>query len=132
MIRKFTMFAMLAFVLVGGAVAASAQSWVDLGTREVLDRADKDSWQVGKDKGEFKAIKLSVRERQVRFYSVEVKYENGRTEMFQVRNLINAGGQTRVLDLKGKDRFIDEVVIVYEASTARRGKRSHVTLWGLK
>lgn len=132
MIRKFTMFAMLAMIMVGGSIAASAQGWVDLGTREVLDRADKDSWQVGKGKGEFKAIKLSVRERQVRFYSVEVKYENGRTEFFEVRNLINAGGQTRVLDLKGNDRFIDEVVIVYEASTARRGRRSHVTLWGLK
>lgn len=132
MLRKFTMFAMLAFVLVGGAVAASAQGWTDLGTREVLDRADKDSWQVGKDKGEFKGIKFKVRDRQVRFYSVEVKYENGRTENFEVRNLINAGGQTRVLDLKGKERFIDEVVVRYEASTARRGKRSHVTLWGLK
>lgn len=131
MFKRIMLTAFAALIVVTGASAVSAQ-WVDLGTREVLDRADKDTWDVGKGKGEFRKIKLAVRDRQVRFYKVQVTYENGRSENFEIRNLINAGGQTRAIDLTGKDRFIDKVEVWYEASTVRRGRRSHVTLWGFK
>lgn len=132
MFKRIVLMAFAAFIVAAGATAASAQDWDDLGTREVLDRADHDTWGAGKGKGEFRKIKFAVRDRQVRFYRVEVKYENGRTETFQIRNLINAGGQTRALDLTGGERFIDKVEVWYEASTVRRGRRSHVTLWGLR
>lgn len=132
MFKRIVVSLFAAMIIVCGAAAVSAQEWVDLGTKEVLDRVDEDTWGVGKDKGEFRKIKLSVRDRQVRFYKVAVKYENGRTENFEIRNLINAGGQTRAIDLTGRDRFIDKVTIWYEASTVRRGRRSHVTLWGMK
>lgn len=131
MFKRMILTAFAALIVVTGASAVSAQ-WEDLGTREVLDRADKDTWGVGKGKGEFRKIKLAVRDRQVRFYKVQVTYENGRSENFEIRNLINAGGQTRAIDLTGKDRFIDKVEVWYEASTVRRGRRSHVTLWGFK
>lgn len=132
MFKRIVMFVFVAMVIAGGAAAASAQEWLDLGTKEVLDRVDQDTWGVGKGKGEFRKIKLAVRDRQVRFYKVEVKYENGRTENFEIRNLINAGGETRAIDLTGRDRFIDKVSVWYEASTVRRGRRSHVTLLGRK
>lgn len=132
MIKRLALIALTAFIIAAGSVAASAQGWVSLGTKEVKDRSEQDTWHVGKGKGEFRRIKLRVLDRAVRFYRLEVKYENGRVENFEVRNLIPAGGETRAIDLTGNERFIDKVDVWYEASTARRGRRSHVTLYGLK
>ena len=73
-----------------------------------------------------------MQQRAVRFYKLVVTYGNGAKEGFEIRNLIRAGGETRALDLNGKDRYIKRVDVWYEAYTARRGVRSQVTLYGLK
>ena len=131
MLRKLIVISSVLFVLSAGAVVASAQ-WVDLGTKEVKDRSEQDTWHVGKGKGDFRRIKIAVGDRAVRFYRVKVTFENGQTQEVELRNLIPAGGESRAIDLNGNERFIDKVDIWYEAYTARRGRRSHVTLWGIR
>jgi len=115
-----------------GAKAAAAQQWVDLGDREVKDRSEQDTWHVGKGKGEFNKLKLKVIDRPVRFYRARVTFENGRTQEIEIRNVIKAGGESRAIDLEGRDRFIDKVDIWYEAQTVRQGVRSHVVLFGIR
>lgn len=132
MIKRVMLMTLVAFLFAVGASAASAQSWVNLGEKEVQDRSEQDTWHIGKGKGEFRKLKIAVLERAVRFYRLEVKYDNGRVEKLEVKNLINAGGETRAIDLTGNERFIDKVDVWYEAATARRGKRSHVILYGMK
>jgi hypothetical protein len=132
MLKKQFRFACLMFVFSVGAASVSAQGWVDLGTKEVKDRSEKDSWHVGKGKGEFNKIKLFVGERPVRFYRVSVKFEDGQRQEIDLRKVIGAGSETRQIDLTGKNRYIDEVEIWYEADTRGRGRRSHVTLWGIR
>lgn len=132
MLRRFVVMSSLLFVLLAGAAAISAQNWVDLGSREVKDRSEQDTWHVGKGKGEFHRIKLAVLDRPVRFYRLKVTFENGQTQEVEIRNLIPAGGETRAIDLTGNSRFIDKVDIWYEAATVRRGRRSHVTLFGIR
>lgn len=129
--RRSLILSSVLFLLSLGAVSASAQ-WVDLGTKEVKDRGEQDTWHIGKSKGEFRRIKLAVLDRAVKFYRLRVTFDNGRTQEMQIANLIRAGGETRALDLNGRDRFIDKVDVWYEASTVRRGRRSHVTLWGIR
>jgi hypothetical protein len=131
MFKKLIILSSVLFVLSAGAVSASAQ-WVDLGTKEVKDRSEQDTWHVGKGKGEFRRIKIAVGDRAVRFYRLRVTFENGRTQEIELRNLIAAGGESRAIDLDGNARFIDKVDIWYEAFTPRRGRRSHVTLWGIR
>jgi hypothetical protein len=116
-------------MLTAGAAAVSAQ-WVDLGEKEVKDRSEQDTWHIGKGKGEFRKLKIAVLDRAVRFYRLEVKYDNGRTEKLEIRNVIPAGGESRAIDLAGNERFIDKVDVWYEAQTVRRGRRSHVKLYG--
>ncbi len=129
--RHFFIFSTILFVFAIGASATMAQ-WVDLGNREVKDRSEQDTWHVGKGKGEFHRIKLSVIDKPVRFYRLRVTFENGTTQEVEVRNVIRAGGETRAIDLTGNDRYIDKVDVWYEAQTVRRGRRSHVTLWGIR
>ena len=130
MFKKLFILSCVLFVIGTGAAAVSAQNWVDLGSREVKDRSEQDTWHIGKSKGEFNAIRITVQKRPVRFYRLKVTYDNGRSEEFQIANNIRAGGETRVLDLTGHDRYIDKVDVWYEANTARRGVRSQVTLYG--
>ncbi len=128
MVRRLFILTAVLFVFAVGAGTASAQ-WVDLGNREVKDRSEQDTWHVGKGKGEFNKLKISVIDKPVRFYRLRVTYENGKTQEIEVRNVIPAGGETRAIDLDGSDRFINKVDVWYEAQTIRRGRRSHVTLW---
>lgn len=112
-------------------MAVSAQGWENLGTREVKDRSEQDTWHLSND-GQFRKLKITVQYKPVRFYKLLVTYGNGEKQEFEIRNLIRAGGSTRVLDLDGKDRHIKKVDIWYEAATVKRGVRSQVTLYGLK
>ena len=132
MFKRLFVYSCVLVALTLGAAAATAQQWVDLGYREVKDRSEQDTWHVGKAKGEFNRLKLKVIDRPVRFYRARVTFDNGRTQEFEIRNVIKAGGESRAVDLDGRDRFIDKVDIWYEAQTVGKGKRSHVVLFGIR
>lgn len=132
MLRKVIILSSMFFVLTIGASAVSAQEWVNLGAKEVKDRSEQDTWHVGAGKGEFRRIKLTVQHRAVRFYRLEVKFENGEKQNIELRDIIRGGGETRAIELVGRDRRIDKVDVWYEAQTVRRGARSQVTLFGIR
>src|SRR5689334_14133245 len=132
MLKRFIVVTSVLFALTGGAAAVSAQEWVNLGTREVKDRAEQDTWHVGGSHGQFRKIKITVQYKPVRFYKLQVKFENGQTQDIELRNVIRAGGETRAIDLVGTDRKIDKVDVWYEAQTFKRGVRSQVTLYGIR
>jgi hypothetical protein len=131
MLKRLIILSSLLFVFAAGANIVFAQrGWENLGTKEVKDQSEQDTWRLGKDKGTFRSIKLVVISRPVRFYRLRVTYENGGTQEFQIAKLIKAGGETRALDLSGRDRYIDKVDVWYEAHTAGHGVRSSVSLLG--
>ncbi len=131
MLKKVVILSSLLLIFAASAITVSAQSWENLGSKEVKDRSEQDTWHLSGD-GEFRKLKITVEHRAVRFYKLLVTYGNGEKQEFEIRNLIRAGGETRALDLNGKDRHIKKVDIWYEAATVRRGVRSQVTLYGLK
>jgi hypothetical protein len=130
MIKRIVLVTLFAFLFSVGATAVSAQDWEDLGSKEVKDRSEQDTWRLT-TKGEFRKLKIAVEHRPVRFYRLRVTYGNGEKQEFKLRSLVRAGGETRAFDLRGKDRHIRKVDIWYEAATVRRGVRSQVTLWGM-
>jgi hypothetical protein len=132
MFRKLFVISSILFAFAFGAMAVSAQGWENLGSKEVKDRSEQDTWHIGGSKGQFRKIKITVQKKAVRFYRLEVKFENGQVQNIELRNVIPAGGSTRVIDLIGTDRRIDKVDVWYEAQTFRRGVRSQVTLYGMR
>jgi hypothetical protein len=123
-----TSFVMLLFVI--SATSASAQ-WENLGSKEVTDRAESDTFRLATE-GQFRSLRFRVTRAPVRFYRMEVTYGNGETDRIALRSLIRAGGSSRVIDLKGRDRFIRTVKFWYEAASLGRGRRATVTLFGRK
>lgn len=105
------------------------RNWELLGSQKVGFIADKDVIQVGRQDGDFSAIKLVVKDNEVEFKNVTVVYGNGARDDVAVRNRIRAGGETRAIDLKGGDRFIKRVELVYKSKPSFKGQAT-VELWG--
>ena len=123
-------FATIALALVcAGALTADAQAqrrgggnWVDLGCQQVsFIGKDRDSIRVGRREGRFKAIRLEARNNDVELLDVQVVYANGAPDDIQVRSRLRAGSRTRPLDLRGRDRAIDRIELVYRSRPSFRG-----------
>jgi hypothetical protein len=127
-LQRLPKLLLLTILISVGATVASAQ-WKRLGTKEVDYRADHDTINVSFLRGDFKAVKISVAQAPVEFQRVVLTYGNGRTEEIELRSRIRAGGESRVIDLQGRDRVIRKVDFWYESPRERR-KKAKVTLWG--
>jgi hypothetical protein len=113
---------LLALGLVVAALPATAEKWVFLGQRHVTDRIDRDSIEVTASEGTFDAIRIGVKRSAVRFVRVTVVYGAGTSDDLELKDVIPAGGHSRVLDLRGANRVIKRIDFVYEAkSLGRRG-----------
>lgn len=91
-----------------------AGNWDELGCQRVsLFGKDRDSIRVGRREGRFKAIRLHVRGADVEMLDLKVIYANGEPDDIRVRHFIRQGERTRPLDLRGWERAIDRVEMVY-------------------
>jgi hypothetical protein len=130
-------FATVAGVLATAALAGPADAqrrpergWELLGTKKVGFIADRDTVQVGRQEGRFRAIKLRVRNAPIHMTDLKVVYANGEPDDLPVRADIRAGGETRAIDLRGRDRAIREVQMIYRSRPTFRGLAT-VEVWGL-
>jgi hypothetical protein len=88
--------------------------WVELGCQQVsLFGKDRDTIRVGRREGRFKAIRLHVRGADVEMLDLRVIYTNGEPDDIPVRHIIRQGERTRPLDLRGWQRSIERVDMVY-------------------
>ena len=68
----------------------------------------------GRREGRFKAIRLHARGADVELRSVRVIYTNGQPDDLPTRHFLRQGGYTPPLDLRGWERAIDRVDMVYK------------------
>jgi len=108
------------------APAAHAQRdgrWVELGCKEVsFLGVDRDTIRVGRSEGRFKAIRLEARGNDVEMLDLKVVYANGEPDDIPVRSLIRQGTRTRPLDLRGRERAIRQIDMVYAKRLNFRGR----------
>ncbi len=118
--------------VLGGAVglARAGGRWEHLGSAHVRDRVDHDSIVVTAAKGDFEALKIKVHRRPVHFLDLKIHFGNGETQDVALRQVIPAGGETRAIDVVGRERVIRRVEFWYEAESRRRGQGARVELFG--
>lgn len=111
-----------------GLAASEAQAqrrgggWEQLGCRQVsFIGKDRDTISVGRREGRFKAIRLSASGNDVEMLDLRVIYANGEPDDIPVRSNIRAGSQTRPLDLRGRERAIQRIEMVYRSRPSFRG-----------
>jgi hypothetical protein len=105
----------LVLSMVSAVALARPGRWEYLGERTVTDRLDHDVIKVTALRGDFRAIKLAVQWRSVDFHKVVVHYGDGTLREVELREIIPAGGETRVIDLPGDERVIQKVSFWYDA-----------------
>ena len=103
---------------------------VHLGDAHVDGAVDRDTIRVGRSEGTYRAIQLRVSGGAIRFDRVIVRYGNGTQEELAIRDLIPAGGRTRIIDLPGDRRIIRNVDFWYAKASWRR--RPKVSLYGVR
>jgi hypothetical protein len=128
--KRSLVAAMAAAVLLVAVAAAQAADdpWKLLGTRKVTDRVERDMVDVGVRRGEFTAVQIRVEKVAVQFREVTIHFVNGKRQTVALRDVIPAGGQSRVIDLAGADRHIRAVELVYDSQSL--GRRGTVRVWG--
>ena len=119
-------------LLVSVTVLAPAQDgrWDYLGQANVDGARDHDNIVVTRARGIFRAIQIKVENSAIEFDHVIVHYGNGTAEPIQIRSVIPAGEQTRVIDLPGEHRVIRSVEFYYSRANFN-GRKPKVRLFGL-
>ncbi|CAN5432799.1 hypothetical protein BH11BAC1_BH11BAC1_02870 [soil metagenome] len=114
------------------AVMMSDKSgWHKIGETTADFKAEKDELVVlGKDA--FRSIKIKITDAPIHIADLEVYYESGDNESISLKSDFKAGGESRVIDLKGDTRAIKKVVFVYNTVANSKNDKAHVELYGLK
>jgi hypothetical protein len=94
---------------------ASAQEWRLLGSSTYEPQVQRSTINVGGDAGTFKALRLDVKRNDAEILDLKVVYGNGTGEDIQVRQTFKTGTSSRVIDLKGRDRIIKQIIVTYYA-----------------
>ena len=116
------MLVLAPLLLAASLVSQFVPSWLALGERGITSDVDRDTIAVAGSHGTFRAIKMSVRGSAVRFNRVVLRFENGAQRELQLDVRVPAGGETRIIHLKGEERELRNVEFWYEAaSVGRRG-----------
>jgi len=103
--------------MAGPPVGPGGGVWTELGCQQVnLFGADRDSIRVGRQEGRFKAIQLFARGAAVEMLDLKVIYADGPPDDLPVRSIIRSGERTRPLDLKGWERAITRIDMVYRTA----------------
>jgi len=108
---------------------AQRGQWEYLGDAHVDGAQDHDSIKVGKSAGTYRAIQLRISGGGINFERVIVRYGNGEKEEIPIRARIPDGGQTRVIELPGRRRFIRSLDLWYGKD--KWEGRPKVSLYGL-
>lgn len=118
----------------GGGFGQPAEDWVSLGEQRVGFQVDRDTIQVGRQEGRFRAIRLNVRDNDIFLVSMRIFYRNRETQELNIRQPIRANTQTTAIPLlpgrRDGYRSIEKVDFVYRSRPGFGGQAS-VELQGL-
>src|SRR5207342_2993221 len=92
---------------------AEKGTWQHIGTATVDFKTDRDVVVVtGADT--FRKLKFKVKDAKIEILDISVVFENEEHQDIQVRSVVERGGESRVIDLKGDTRHIKRVAFVYK------------------
>ena len=128
--RRSFLFGATSLVTTGFVPAeADAAIWRHLGTRKVGFFVDHDTIHVGGAAGRYDKIRFRVRGNAIWMYDLNVRYGNGSFDDIPTRFRVPQGGYSRVIDLRGGERYLRSVSFLYRRAVNGRGP-AYIELWG--
>ncbi len=104
-------------------------SWEKLGQRKVNYGLDRDEIFVTGREGRFTKVKLLVKRSGINMHRMVIHFANGTQQKVNLRQNIQAGSASRVIDINGNRRVIKKVVFFYDTKNFRN-RKGIVELWG--
>lgn len=128
--RRTLIVSLLAFQLavLGSIAPAIANDWERIAERSVRLTADRDIIPIGGRK-QYAYLKLKVKETGIEILNMTIRLSSGRTINPPLRQFIAKNGESRVIDIPGKDRVITSVTLVYKSRPGST-ERAIVQLYG--
>lgn len=112
--------------------AGGAGAWRIIGTVHADFGADHDVIIVKGPFDDFRKVKFKVTDAPLNLLKLVVTYDNGVPDNIDVRQNIQQGGESRVIDLRGAGkRSIRKIEFWYDTKGILRGK-ADVTVFGMK
>lgn len=127
--REILIILFFATYIMSSAFSPGAR-WELIGVKKIIKTFDRDVVSVTATEGTFNALKFKVKYRPVIIYDMKVHYGNGSVEDIKTRYHIEAGEESRIIDLRGRNRVITKVVFRYETKT-NTCRRAEIRLFGL-
>ena len=128
--KSITAMFVALLICVGSGSGLTAQpEWSHLGDKHVDGKSDHDKISLGRSEGYFRQLQIRVADAPVSFNRVVVHFGNGTDEELTFREVINPGGSTRAMDLRGRRRIIKSVEFWYEKANWG-STRPTVSLYG--
>lgn len=110
----------------------AAGQWRVIGQTHANHSVDHDAIFVEGPFDDFRRIKFKVTDAPLNLYHLVVTYDNGAHDKIEVRQNIARGGESRVVDLRGKGkRSIRKIEFWYDTKGLLNGK-ADVTVFGMK
>src|SRR5262245_57213547 len=94
------------------AVAPSSD-WVTLGSVVANRGLDRDTIYVGGDMGTFRTLRFHVTQRSIFLNDVRITFGNGQQQVYNFNQHVSAGAWSVPLDLRGDERIISRIDVVY-------------------
>ena len=104
------------------------RGWRLLGEARANRSVDRDEVRVRAGRAHT-AIRLRVFDAPVEFLNIRIAFANGGSREVEVRQFVERGGATRLIDLPGERRVIERVVFWYKTPLGAR-ERARVQVWG--
>lgn len=96
--------------------------WVLLGAqRAEMLKDESDVFQVGQRAGKFRQLKVRAVNHAVDLFGMRVVYGNGESEDVPVSGSLRGGQETPAIDLRGRERFIEHIVLRYRTKLNFKG-----------
>jgi uncharacterized caspase-like protein len=107
-----------------------ALNWYELGCQSLSK--DDETIRLGRQSERFRAIRLRALGLDIQMSQLRVFYNDGPSEDIPVGAFIRAGERTRPLDLKGDERSLDRLDLVYRFVPTSSGGKAAVCVEGLR
>jgi hypothetical protein len=111
-------------------------TWQELGSVNVNFTVNHDDI-VLVGQAEYRSLKFKVQDAPVNILNMNVIYQNGKVDQFNLKYQVPAGGESRVIDLKADNlktgvRKIRRVTIWYQTDSTAQQNAAKITLLGMK
>ncbi len=98
-----------------GPVFVERDNWVELGCERAGYLGERDVIQVGRNKGQFRALRVSATSNSVAINDMKVIFANGDYERLMVQQDIREGTTSQPMDLPGERRSIERIEMAYQS-----------------